>query len=61
MYLSILYIGHAHGCVVKGLAKDRRVASSIPEITDFLTNKYGQATNTLVFLFTKPCKLVPAS
>ena len=32
---------------------DRRVAGSIPESTDFLTNSSGQATNALVSLFTK--------
>ena len=39
---------------------DRRVASSIPETTDFLTNSSGQATNAHVSLFTKQHKLVPA-
>ena len=32
---------------------DRRVAGSIPESTNFLTNSSGQATNALVSLFTK--------
>ena len=37
---------------------DRRVAGSIPETTDFLTECSGQA---LVSLFTKQCKLEPVS
>ena len=32
---------------------DRRVAGSIPESTNFLTNSSGQATSALVSLFTK--------
>ena len=32
---------------------DRRVAGSIPDSTNFLTNSSGQATNALVSLFTK--------
>ena len=32
---------------------DRRVSGSIPDSIDFLTNSFGQATNALVFLFTK--------
>ena len=40
---------------------DRRIASSIPETIDFLTNSSGQATNAPVSLFTKQCKLIPAS
>ena len=36
-----------------GVKEDQRVAGSIPKTTDFLTNSSGQATNTLVFLFTK--------
>ena len=32
---------------------DRRVAGSIPESSNFLTNSFGQATNALVSLFTK--------
>ena len=32
---------------------DQRVAGSIPETTDFLTNRSGQATKALVSLFTK--------
>ena len=32
---------------------DRRVAGSIPDSTNFLTNGSGQATNALVSLFTK--------
>ena len=41
--------------------KDLRVAGSIPETTDFLTNSCGQATSARVSLFSKQCKLVPAS
>ena len=41
--------------------RDRRVDGSILETTDFLTNSSGQTTNALVSLFTKQCKLVPAS
>ena len=40
--------------------RDQRVASSIFEKTDFLTNSSGQATNAYVSLFTKQHKLVPA-
>ena len=32
---------------------DRRVAGSIPDSTNFLTNDSAQATNALVSLFTK--------
>ena len=32
---------------------DQRVAGSIPDSTNFLTNSFGQATNALVSLFTK--------
>ena len=46
---------------LKDWPRDWRVAGSIPETTDFLTNSSGQATNARVFLFTKQCKLVPAS
>ena len=41
--------------------RDQRVDGSNPESTDFLTNSCGQATKALVSLFTKQCKLVPAS
>ena len=53
----------AGGCVVKSgqlvvwlsfRPVDQRVAGSIPDSTNFLTNSSGQATNALVFLLTKP-------
>ena len=42
---------------------DRRGAGSIPETADFLTTykSFEQATDALVSLFIKQCKLVPAS
>ena len=54
---------HQGGPVVVWLrdwSRDRRVASSIPETTDFwlIATDIGQATNTLVSLFIKQCKLV---
>ena len=39
--------------------RDREVAGSIPETTDFLLNNSGQATDALVSLFAY--KLVPVS
>ena len=46
--------------MVEWLAQRPKVAGSIPETTDILNNSSGQATNALVYLFTKQCKLVPA-
>ena len=39
--------------------RDRGVASSMPETTNFVTNNLGQATNAHVYLFTKQYKSVP--
>ena len=61
MLFKIFKDNRASGCTVKGLAGDWRVAGSNPETIDFLTNSSGQAINALVSLFTKQCKLVPAS
>ena len=44
--------GHVVVCL-KFRPVDRRVAGSIPDSTNFLTNSSGQATNALVSLFTK--------
>ena len=46
---------------ITNLDEVNRVAFSIPETTDFMINSSGQATSDPVFLFTKQCKLVPAS
>ena len=54
--LPITSSGFETAAVVRGLrfrAVDRRVAGSIPDSTNFLTNSFGQATNALVSLFTK--------
>ena len=40
---------------------NRRVAGSIPEITEFLTDNSEQANNALVSPFTRQCELVPGS
>ena len=41
-------------------SNDRRVAGSILDTTDFLTNSSGHATNARMSRFTKQHKLVPA-
>ena len=42
-------------------SSDRRVAGSIPETNDFLTNSSGPANIAYVSLFIKQHKLLPAS
>ena len=50
----------AIGRVGKGSSSKSEGPSSSPETTDFLTDSFGQATNTSVSLFIKQYKLVLA-